>query len=67
MTEVLEASSTMSQYGVVLYAQYSGADVAALLGEVMAWVAERVPLKPGAARADLINLHSLPWPETTAK
>lgn len=64
MTEVLEAANTMSQYGVVLYAQYSGVDVAAVFGEAMAWVAERVPLKPGAMRADLMNLqHSLPWPE----
>lgn len=36
MTEVLEAANTMSQYGVVLYAQYSGVDVAAVLGEAMA-------------------------------
>lgn len=50
ITEVLQAASMMSQYGVVLYAQYSGVDVAAVLGEAMAWVAERVPLKPGASR-----------------
>jgi hypothetical protein len=63
ITEVLEAANTMSQYGVVLYAQYSGVDVAAVLGEAMAWVAERVPLKPGVERTDLMNLqHALPWP-----
>lgn len=63
MTEVLQAANTMSQYGVVLFAQYSGVDVQAVLGEAMAWVAQRVPLKPGMTRADLLNLqHSLPWP-----
>jgi hypothetical protein len=64
ITEVLEAANTISQYGVVLYAQYSGVDVAAILGEAMAWVAEQVPLKPGVKRADLMNLqHALPWPQ----
>ncbi len=48
ITEVLEAANTMSQYGVALYAQYAGADVAAVLGEATAWVAERVQLKPAA-------------------
>lgn len=68
MTEVLEAANKMSQYGVVLYARYSGADVAAVLGEAMAWLAERVPLKPGAARTDLVNLqHSLSWPENNGE
>lgn len=60
MTEVLKAANTMSQYGVVLYAQYSGVDVAALLREAVAWVAERVPLKPGTVRADLMNLRHSP-------
>jgi hypothetical protein len=64
MTEVLEAANTMSQYGVVLFAQYSGVDVETVLGEAMAWVAQRIPLKPGTTRADLMNLqHSLSWPD----
>jgi hypothetical protein len=68
ITEVLETANTLSQYGVVLYAQYSGVDVAAVLGEAMAWVAERVPLKSGTARADLMNLlNSLPWPENNGE
>jgi hypothetical protein len=65
MTGVLKAASTMSQYGVVLFAQYSGADVEAILGQAMAWVAERIPLKQGKSREDLMNLqHALPWPDT---
>lgn len=64
MTEVLEAASMMSQYGVVLFAHYSGADVKAVLGDAMAWVARRVPLREGATRADLERLqHLLPWPD----
>lgn len=62
ITEVLGAANTMSQYGVVLYAQYCGVDVAAVLGEATAWVAERIPLKPGASRDDLRSMqHALPW------
>lgn len=68
MTEVLDAASKMSQYGVVLFAQYSGVDVAAVVGEAMTWVAERIPLKPGVSRDDLMNLHhALPSPERDAK
>jgi hypothetical protein len=53
MTEVLEAANTISSYAVVMYAQYSGAHVAAILREAMEWLGERVPLKPGATRDDL--------------
>jgi hypothetical protein len=68
ITEVLEAATTLSQYGVVLYAQYSDADVAAVIGQAVAWMAERVPLKPGAKRTDLINpQHALRWPENNDK
>jgi len=66
ISEVLEVANTMSQYGVVLYAQHSGMNVAAVLGQAMAWVAEHVPLKPGATRADLMRLlHSVEWPRQT--
>lgn len=68
MTEVLETAVTMSRYGVVLYAQYSGVDVAAVLGQAMRWLAEHVPLNPGVPRADVMNLqHSLSWPENSGE
>lgn len=68
MTAVLETATKISQYGVVLYVQYSGADVAAVLGEAMAWLAERVPLKPHVTREDLMSLqHALPWPNHTSE
>jgi hypothetical protein len=68
ITEVLQAASTVSQYGVALYAQYSGVDVARVFGEAVAWVAEQVPLKPGMSREQLRQAsHALPWPENNGE
>jgi hypothetical protein len=64
ISEVLQAASTMSQYGVVLYAQYSGVDVAAVFGAATSWIAGQVPLKDGTSREELMRAsHSLPWPD----
>lgn len=53
MTQMLRAADVMSGYGVLLYAQYSGADVAAVLGKATAFVADEIPLLPGVERGDL--------------
>ena len=63
ITEILTAANTISQYGVILFARFSGADVEAVFGEAVARVAQLIPLKPGVTRADLMSHpHSLPWP-----
>jgi len=63
MTEVLEAANTISSYAVILYAQYCGADVAATVRQAMAWLGERVPLKPGTTHDDLDRIRqSVEWP-----
>jgi hypothetical protein len=53
MTEILEAANTLTQYGVLRYADYSGADIPALLNEAVGWVAQNIPVKDGATREDL--------------
>lgn len=53
MTEILEAANTLTQYGVLRFADYSGADIPALLHEAVAWVANNITVKDGATREDL--------------
>lgn len=53
MTEILDAANTLMQYGVLRYADYSGADIQSLLNEALVWVGQNLPLKDGESREDL--------------
>lgn len=53
MTEILEAANALTQYGVLRYADYSGANIRALLNEAVGWVAQNLTVKDGATREDL--------------
>ncbi|WP_147915209.1 hypothetical protein [Ruania zhangjianzhongii] len=49
MADVLEASSKVVTYAALKYVMYSGEDPAPRIARAREWLAERVPLKPGAA------------------
>lgn len=59
MTEILEAAHKFTEYGVLRYADYSGADIRALLGEAVAWVAQNLPVRDGASPEQLDRLRAL--------
>jgi hypothetical protein len=49
MTEVLEAANAVMQHGVLRFADYSGANIQALVNEAVAWVAQNLPSQEGAS------------------
>lgn len=49
MVDALQASSTMTDYGVLQFLSHSGADIEALYNSALKWLASEVPLKPTAA------------------
>lgn len=53
MTAMLMTANEMTQYGVLRYADFSGADIAALLEEAKCWLAGVIPLRAGADPAVL--------------
>jgi hypothetical protein len=53
MTEILEAASTITEYGVLRYADYAGAGIQSLVDEALVWVAQNIPIKEGASREEL--------------
>jgi hypothetical protein len=56
MTEVLRAAHTMSQYGVLRFADYAGAGIQALLEEATKWVTMRLPVRADATPEELRKL-----------
>jgi hypothetical protein len=61
MTEVLEAANAVTQYGVLRFADYSGANIQALVNEAVAWVAQNLPSQDGAS---LVHSEELSTPNT---
>jgi len=56
MTEVLQAAHTISQYGVLRFADYCGADISALLEEAKQWVTRRLPIRSDASPEEIRRL-----------
>jgi hypothetical protein len=53
MTEVLEQADKMTAYGVLRFAHFAGADVGVAMAAAIEWVADQIPIKPDASRAEL--------------
>jgi hypothetical protein len=56
ITEVLRAGYKMTQLAVLKYAEFAGADIAALIADAMRWLVQRVPLEPDADPGALSQL-----------
>ena len=53
MTDVLSLADKMTTYGVLRFADYSGADIGSLLTEAKTWLGGIIPLKEGVTRDSL--------------
>ncbi len=60
MAEVLRAAEVMFTYGVLRFADYSGADIAALLREAKRWLLEQVTIREDASPDVLRRLREDP-------
>jgi hypothetical protein len=59
MTEVLEAANKITGYGVLRFADYSGVGIESFIDEAVAWLAQNIPLRDEAARAEMDRLRAL--------
>jgi len=59
MTEALETANKMTRYGVLRFADYSGADIQALVDEAVLWVSQNIPLKEGMSPDELERMRAV--------
>ncbi|MCW2540962.1 MAG: hypothetical protein JWN95_2687 [Frankiales bacterium] len=59
MTEVLEAANTITGYGVLRFADYSGVNIQSFMDEAVAWLAQNIPLRDEAYLGEMDRLPAL--------
>lgn len=57
IAQVLQAAFTMTQYAVLRYADFAGADIPSLIAASRAWLVSQIPLREDADPAVVARLH----------